>query len=61
MTKEEHKAYSQGVRDFRKKHGLCRNCGKVKPREGKTRCQSCAEKDSKRALKYYYRKKGETE
>lgn len=68
MTEEQRKErneyarfYMKNVVKMRKSMGLCIRCGKVPAREGKTYCQPCAEKSSKKALEYYYRKKGETE
>lgn len=59
MTKEEYNEYYRTVRNMRKKCGICTICGKTEAREGKRTCQPCAEKNSQKALAYYYRKKAE--
>jgi hypothetical protein len=63
MNTEDFKAYARAytkeVRDFRRRQGLCVRCGKVPARQDRTTCQSCAERDNKKALTYYYKRKGE--
>lgn len=64
LTPEQRKAESKRavenkrkLRELRKAEGLCAECGKRPPKNGRVRCAICLHKHSKR-MKQYHRKKG---
>jgi hypothetical protein len=57
---EKQKQKTRDVYNFRKENNLCTRCGKVKPKEGRTKCDECTKKQrlSDKKVLDKYKEKG---